>query len=415
MTETPLIVCDRCGASRASLTTASARPRLPRGWKILQGQTCCPTCVSTGWLLRAHLCPIAGPVDADWPALRAAMRASFAASTACANWMVSELYARDVRREPDDVKLRPMPKIYLYPEARRRWPELASQSVADLEQRVKRTYQAQRYELLWLGARTLASFRYPQPVPLPAQMIAIERTEGGAWHLSLRLTDRRWTVRLRTGPEFRRQVDALETIESGTGVLCGAVLDEIAARPGDHRSEHAPARRLVARLVIRQPITPTTAREPRVLTLRTTRDRLWVGSMPYHPEAYVATGDALRAVIAGADRRLDRIDADLSVSRRWIASERERVRARRQAIAAKAHQAVLTHLHRLAAQLATWARARGVTAIVYEDRERGYLRRAPWDALERLAREKAAAVGIAWSTAAAEASDVEPLASTGSD
>lgn len=402
------LVCVVCAA-----TTPSLGARLPRGWKHLPTGLTCPSCVSSGWTLRAHTIPVAGPVDAEWTDLRAALRQSFGDVTSAANWMLSALYARDVRRQPGETKLGKMPRVYLYPEVRAQWPQLASQTVADLEQRVKRTYASQRYELLWLGRRTLATLRYPQPIPLPAQMIDVTRTEGGSWQVSLRLGDRRWTLRLRTGPEFARQIRALEAVVSGQGVLGGAVLRERLSRPGDHRSEGLPQRRLLVTLVVRQPVTAQTRQDgAEILRVVTTRDRLFVGSLPRHPEAYVASGDGLRQVIAGADRRLERLDGDLLVSRRWVAREREALRAKRQAIAARAADAVSTQIHRLAAQLVEWASARHVTQIVYDDRDKRYLSRAPWDRLRGLIEEKAHAHGIAWEYASGEliAETREPLA-----
>jgi hypothetical protein len=401
--------CVVCATSMPPVTG----DRLARGWKRLPTGLTCPTCVTAGWSLRAHSIPIAGPVEDTWETFRPALRQAFGDVTACANWMLMACYARDVRRELGATKLGKMPKLYLYPEARAQWPTLASQTVADLEQRVKRTYAAQRYELLWLQRRTLATLRYPQPIPLPAQMISVERTDGGAWHVSLRLADRRWTLRLRTGPEFARQIAALESVRAGVGVLGGAVLREISARQGDHRSESAPATRLLVTLVIRQPVSRQEAVEARVLRLRTTADRLWVGDLPRQPAAYVASGDALRAVVCGCDRRTDRIDEDLAVSRRWIPREREALREKRQAIASRAQQAVMTRCHTLSRQLVEWARAQRVTTIVYDDRVQSFLVRAPWHRLRGLVEEKAAAIGIAVTGASDDmiADQAAPLAS----
>ena len=52
--------------------------------------------------------------------------------TAAANWMMTELYAHDVRRH-DEAKMPRMGRQGdLYPEARRRFPGLAPQTVASL-------------------------------------------------------------------------------------------------------------------------------------------------------------------------------------------------------------------------------------------------------------------------------------------
>jgi hypothetical protein len=52
--------------------------------------------------------------------------------TEAANWMMTELYTHDVQRH-GEAKMPPMRRLYLYPEARRRFPGLAPQTVASLE------------------------------------------------------------------------------------------------------------------------------------------------------------------------------------------------------------------------------------------------------------------------------------------
>jgi len=111
--------------------------------------------------------PVAGPVDANWAELRPALRDAWIDTTRCANWMLTEFYKGDVRRAPQDTKLGPMPRTYLYPEGRARFPNLPAQTVAHLENQTRRLYSAQRYELLWLGARSLATMRYPTPCRFP--------------------------------------------------------------------------------------------------------------------------------------------------------------------------------------------------------------------------------------------------------
>ena len=83
---------------------------------------------------RSLVLPIAGPVDATWPELRVALREAWGETTRAANWMLTELYARDIRRGAQDKKLGKMPKVYLYPEARKLFPLLASQTLSSLDQ-----------------------------------------------------------------------------------------------------------------------------------------------------------------------------------------------------------------------------------------------------------------------------------------
>jgi hypothetical protein len=60
-------------------------------------------------VVRAITIPVAGPVEGTWDELRSALRAAWIESTRGANWIVTELYARDTRRQPEDEKLGKMP------------------------------------------------------------------------------------------------------------------------------------------------------------------------------------------------------------------------------------------------------------------------------------------------------------------
>src|SRR5579871_2409739 len=100
-----IIECAICGATRQQPATRAGEPRVPAGWKRLRTGTYCQTCKVRAYALRTITIPIAGPVDGTWAELRDALRVAWSASTACANWMMTELYARDVRRQPGMVRL----------------------------------------------------------------------------------------------------------------------------------------------------------------------------------------------------------------------------------------------------------------------------------------------------------------------
>jgi hypothetical protein len=71
-------------------------------------------------------------VAEKWADFRDALHNAWAQATAAANWMMTELYPHDIRRHEQESLPR-MARVYLYPEARRRFPELASQTVVSLE------------------------------------------------------------------------------------------------------------------------------------------------------------------------------------------------------------------------------------------------------------------------------------------
>src|SRR5579864_8435978 len=147
--------CADCQAPRSK-----PEKRLPRGWKRLGETVYCDGCWRKRYLLRAVIIPVAGPVDGSWDQLREGLRKMWRMTTQASNWMVTELFTHDAKRAPGDAKMPPMARQYLYPEARKRFPDLPSQSIAALEQAVQSKYRAFRYQTIWTCERSLPTFRY---------------------------------------------------------------------------------------------------------------------------------------------------------------------------------------------------------------------------------------------------------------
>jgi len=160
--------------------------------------------------------PVASPLDCSWEELRAAIKPMWQETTRASNWMLNEMYARDIRRE-NQKKMPPMPRIYLYPEAREKFPTLPSSSVASLEQAVQRRYRAKRYEILWTCAATLPTFRYPTPFAIP-QKTWHSTIEDNQPIVSVRIQDARFRLRLKTGTQFRRQYTVFRQVANGTAL-----------------------------------------------------------------------------------------------------------------------------------------------------------------------------------------------------
>ena len=142
------VACRRLGKSS----------RLPHGWKRLGEAAYCETCWRERYRLRSIALPVVEPVGEDWAAFREALKHGWTETTAAANWMMTELYARDVRRNGEE-KMPPMARVYLYPEARLRFPKLASQTVVSIENLVQAAYRMARYELIWTCSASLPAFR----------------------------------------------------------------------------------------------------------------------------------------------------------------------------------------------------------------------------------------------------------------
>jgi hypothetical protein len=129
----------------------------------------CRNCWAQRYYLRAITMMVAEPLDATWEELRTVLITMWRATTQASNWMMTQFYAGDVRRDLSTEKLAPMPSMYLYPQARVLFPSLPSQTVAALEQACRGKYRSFRRRLLWTFATALPTYRYPTPFPVHNQ------------------------------------------------------------------------------------------------------------------------------------------------------------------------------------------------------------------------------------------------------
>ena len=208
--------CSQCDQKRQ--IKAGSRDRLPGGWKRHNDQVWCESCWRKAFILRSVVVPIVEPLTGSWSDLEADLREMWAATTNAANWMLTEMFARDVRRGEEEDKMPPMPKVYLYPDARKRFPSLPPKSVSALEQNVGKRYRAKRFDVAWRSASSLPTFRYPTPFSIPNQAWSVELKTEGRFVCSARIGEKRWEWRLKGGPRYRRQLAAVGKIASGEAV-----------------------------------------------------------------------------------------------------------------------------------------------------------------------------------------------------
>ena len=372
--------------------TKSRRARIPARWKMLGGQFYCPKCKHAAWVLRAVTLPVVGPVGATWPELREALTNAWAETTQCANWMATELYVRDVRREADDERLRPMPRTYLYPEARVLFSTLPAMTLSALENQVTRTYRAQRYELIWTRARSLATHRYPVPLPVASKGWSLHE-EQGRWHVACRIGNRRWMLRLRGGPHMRYQRPILADIAAGRAEPGAMALLQVTAHEGDHRTEVAMRRRLMCKLVAWLPKKAPSTQQASSLRVHTDATRLIVVERE-GAEPWVLYGDQIRRGLLAADTQRQRLVTDLKAERRRPKREREGMIDRLGRIAEHQRHCLTTWTHQVAAQVVGYAARQHVATVIYDDHERGYLPHFPWHRLADCLREKCEARSI---------------------
>jgi hypothetical protein len=373
------IACVLCHATRDVPMARTGAPRTPKRWKVLKGSAYCGACKHRAYMLRAVTLPVAGPEGASWPAFRAALREAWGEGTRCANWVMSELYARDVRRDAEDITLRKMPRIYLYPEARLLFPRLSPQTVASLVQQVQSAYRAHRYDLLWTGARALGTYRYPAPYPIPSQAWSLEE-RAGRWHVMLRLGHQRWDLRLRGGPHMRYQAARLRQIATGEAEPGAATLYQVRVQRGSHRTGLTSAdgpTRVMLKFAAWLPKTEAPDGAVGTMCVRTGSDALL--SVAGHDWSIDAT--PLRNVLRAEARRR----AGLAVN---LKHERRHPRRRRQGLidalgdlSRRSRLRVADACRTYAAHVAAYAGRQRVVQVEYDDRDRSALPHFPWEQL----------------------------------
>lgn len=315
--------------------------------------------------------PVASPVNCSWEELRGALKGAWRQSTAACNWMMTELYARDVRRNGQE-KMPPMPPVYLYPEARQRFPELPSQAIASLEHACQRKYRAKRYEIVWTCAASLPTFRYPTPFPIAGQAWQ-GAMEGDSPVVSMRIGDTRMRLRLKGGDQFRRQMQAFRLIAGGQAVRGEAAIQEQGSS-------------LMVRMVawLRREQEAEAMERSGTLFVITRRDSLLVAVNAKDERLWTYNADHLRRWQAEHSRQMQRWAEDHKYEQGRIPA----FSARREAASVKYRDRMDSACHEIAAQLAGYAARRRFSVVNYDDRERGFCQKLPWFRLRSLIAEK---------------------------
>jgi hypothetical protein len=320
----------------------------------------------------------------EWEELGGVLREMWAASTQASNWILTELYARDMRRTGKEEKLPPMPKIYLYPELRERFSQLPSQTIATLENTVKAKYRAKRYETIWTAKSSLPVYRYPAPFPVPNQGWSLT-LENERPVVSLRLGERRVGLRLKGGPRFRRQLGALRFIESGTAVQGELDLYQ----RGDD---------VLCKMVAWLPRDPGPKEKSGTLFVRTTADAMIVALDRKGEKLWNYHGEQIPRWSAEHRKQLQRWADDSKAEHRPNVP----FARRREEAARRYRNRVNSASHQIAAMVAGYAQRRRFAAVEYRDAEQSFCPQFPWFRLRELIREKCDKVQIEFDHASGE-------------
>lgn len=387
--------------------------RLPPGWhRDTAANVYCPACWHARYLLRAVTVPVTGPVDGDWPELREALKTCFRATTRLSNWAVTELAKADIVRRPDMDKLPKPPQVYLYPDARALVPEIDSGSVVAILHAVEGRWRKRRYNVVWLGSESLPNYRYDRAVyPVRSQDWKATKGANDEALVSVRLAGRRWTLRLRGGKEFFRQLKSHTQLVNGTAIGCELAIYEQKANGNDHRNGtegrdsggNRQYRRLMCKMVAWLPREPQKSLDG-TLFVRTDPDALLIALNAKEERLWIENCDQLKRWTAEHSRRLQRWADDSKAEARPVPA----LSSRRQAAAIKYRNRMDSLCHEVASHLVGYASRRRFAAIQYNDSVQTYCTRFPWEKLRSLIAEKADAAGIAFERCGDEKTTATP-------
>ena len=395
------MLCSVCG--RIVKAKKPASRRLPKGWKNHQERLYCGACLRKNFILRAVTLPVAGPLDGTWDELNAILRIMFIRTTQISNWMMTQLYARDVRRttppplageQAKDADKMPPPKhTYLYPEARPLFPELPPQSVAAIEQAVTRKYNARamRYKVNWTAQASLPVFRYPTPFPVHNQSWSV-LIENNFPVVSARMGDAWIRFRLHGGVRYRRQISAVLQIVSGTAV------------PGE-MALYRQGTDLLCKMAAWLPRRENTSERIDALTVRTATDALVETFNVKDERVWTYHGDHLVRLIARHRAMLQRLADDSKAESRPVPPFAER---RRRASAKMRHR-LKTDCQTIAAMIAKYAVRRRFRLIRYDDTERSFCVDFTWYQLKQYLSQKCDELGLEFEYTGASGETVEEL------
>ncbi len=396
----PAVPCICCG------TSPKAGKKAPRGWKRHNSATYCDKCWGEKFTLRAITVPVVRPLGegVGWKDLRKVLAEAWADSTACANWMTGEHYAKDVRRGSEDEKMPAMPKVYLYPDAVKRFPNMPTQAVASMEQVTGRKYRAKRYHIVWTSAETNSNHRYPYPAAFPSQAWTPSYEpagkDGGDLIPCVSVPIRRgqrFLLQLRGGAEFARQLRDFKLLVSGQ-----ASKSEIALfrkRVGGNENRNGVSGRdsggqntefrLMCKMVGWFPRTPR-GETSGILSVKSTVDSMLVAVNEKEEKIWWLNSDHVRRWYAGHKRRLQR----------WSEDQKHELRPNpplqsiREQVCINLRNRIDSFIKETVAQLCGVAVRRRLAEIRYDDSDQRYLPVFQWFALQERLATKCNELGI---------------------
>lgn len=360
----------------------------------------------TDTVIRAFELPLQGCMAETWPLLRECWRHS----TELANWCVFELARADgplLDKHPG-VKGRKLKGLYgLASETfkmKTGWWAGACISASTICRDVESAYRRERNKVVRLHKQSLRTYRYPYPWPVHASgWKAAGLDESGKPWIDVALPGGTVRLHLRGGPEFGRQLTLFRCVVKGDLPRLALSIREQPCSTGCHRPHGAEKAagggqsrpmRVMVKMVARLPVLEKPG--DRVLTLCTDPRAFWVAELDGR-QAWVLNADHVKRAqdwINAHEDMLDRLSQDTKAERRLRTGRLRQLQEARQKRVQKHHDRVASWLHEITAHVVGFAVRQRVGAVVYHDRDRGFISRFPWARLKGLLADKLKAAGI---------------------
>lgn len=299
----------------------------------------------------------------------------------------------------------------LYGEIRKILPDLSAGAVASLCQEWQSRYRKARLQI-HLGRQSLPSVRYPQPMTIRAQDLAIsveevagrERLVAEFRTASTAADDaRRWRVTLEGGPGFRRPVQQTKAALGGKGEITSALLDAIPAKARADQS--VPARDRTGQRIRLRPVLRIVCRLPRVvpaadragkLVIETGTDYLlrWRtgAESEFRPPLWI---EHVKRRLEWFDRQQGRLRDDLKFEKQWPREIRQQIVGNLTRLSQGRTQMLRTACQQAAQHVVGYA-GRRKTAVIEWDGSRGLPRHWPMAQLVEAVRQAAETEGFAF-------------------
>jgi hypothetical protein len=380
--------CTICGAQRKTKPNKLGGTKCPRGWKLLPTGLSCGDCKKNAYYMRGFRIEIRGLADDEERDVKEFYRALSAAASASArygNWIVQRLYALDAAAAPTlektkdgKTKLPPCPAFDYYRAAADAFPELARGCIPTLYQMVRGWYSARRFDSLVCLNRSIESYRFGYlPVEVRKQDWSLKCDAEGKFSIKCAIAPgKSWHVKVYGG---KINLTRLRQIASGTSIPLACKIirgSKVGANGEPRKAWFFRISAMFPRVVRRQ------SHQEITLTLGHDAGCLLFGILEGSDEVFEFPGDTLRKMIVGGDKSDKRHQIENSLQRGiWPKRKQARWGRDRTARCASRQRKIKKQIELVAAALARWCRAHGVTSVDYEITDRGFICHFPWRTL----------------------------------